>query len=62
MCLFIPLQAAANKGEWPRRPLLDAYHVEEKGGFVWLFYGSKDMPEDARPPVPYVPELGEWRL
>ena len=34
--------------------------VEEKGGFVWLFYGSKDMPAAERPPIPYVPELGEW--
>ena len=29
----------------------------EKGGFVWVFYGSKDLPEDERPPIPYVPEL-----
>jgi phenylpropionate dioxygenase-like ring-hydroxylating dioxygenase large terminal subunit len=33
--------------------------VEEKGGFVWLFFGSKDLPADARPPIPYAPELGE---
>lgn len=34
-----------------------------QGGFVWLFYGSKDMPEDERPPIPYVPELddSQWR-
>ncbi len=53
------LQAAANKGEWPKRPLLDAYDVEEKGGFVWLFYGSRGLPAEARPPIPHVPELGE---
>ena len=33
--------------------------VEEKGGFIWLFYGSKDLPVEERPPIPYVPELGE---
>jgi phenylpropionate dioxygenase-like ring-hydroxylating dioxygenase large terminal subunit len=33
--------------------------VEEKGGFIWLFYGSKDLPAEERPPIPYVPELGE---
>ena len=35
--------------------------VEEKGGFIWLFYGSKDLPAEERPPIPYVPELGEWQ-
>lgn len=30
---------------------------------MWLFYGSKDLPEEERPPIPYVPELEdpEWR-
>ena len=34
-----------------------------QGGFIWLFYGSTDMPEDERPPIPYVPELEDpsWR-
>lgn len=55
--------AASNKGEWPKRPLLDAYPVEEKGGFVWLFYGSTKLPADARPPIPYTPELDDpsWK-
>lgn len=55
--------AASNKGEWPKRPLVDAYPVEEKGGFVWLFYGSTKLPEDARPPIPYTPELDDpaWK-
>ncbi len=34
--------------------------VEEKGGFVWVFYGSKSLPAEERPPIPYVPELGRW--
>ena len=55
--------AAENKGEWPKRPLVDAHPVEEKGGFIWLFYGSKSLPEDARPPIPYCPELDDptWK-
>jgi hypothetical protein len=31
----------------------------EKGGFIWLFYGSKDLPADERPPVPYCEELDD---
>lgn len=55
--------AAAHKGEWPKRPLSDAYHVEDKGGFIWLFYGSNTLPADERPPIPFVPELEdpEWK-
>lgn len=55
--------AAANKGEWPRRPIIPVHHVEEKGGFIWIFFGSKNLPEDVRPPIPYVPELDdpEWK-
>lgn len=51
-----------HKGEWPRRQLLDAYDVEEKGGFVWAFFGSRALPASERPPIPYVPELGECAL
>ena len=39
--------------------MLSAYDVVEKGGFVWLFNGSCHMPMDARPPIPYVPELDD---
>ncbi|KAL6774148.1 hypothetical protein ACKKBG_A23935 [Auxenochlorella protothecoides x Auxenochlorella symbiontica] len=55
--------AAMNKGEWPKRSLMNVYDVEEKGGFVWLFYGSRRMPVNERPPIPYIPELddGGWR-
>jgi phenylpropionate dioxygenase-like ring-hydroxylating dioxygenase large terminal subunit len=37
--------------------------VEERGGFVWLFYGSKSMPAEERPPIPAIPELEDpgWR-
>ncbi|KAL0046822.1 hypothetical protein WJX82_010864 [Trebouxia sp. C0006] len=55
---------AAEKAEaWPRKQLVDSYAVQEKGGFVWLFYGSKTFPADERPPIPYVPELDDptWK-
>lgn len=35
--------------------------MEEKGGFIWVFYGSKSLPAEERLPIPYVPELGGWR-
>jgi phenylpropionate dioxygenase-like ring-hydroxylating dioxygenase large terminal subunit len=55
--------AAEHVGEWPQKQLVDAYPVQEKGGFVWLFYGSKSLPADERPPIPYVPELDDpaWK-
>jgi phenylpropionate dioxygenase-like ring-hydroxylating dioxygenase large terminal subunit len=54
---------SAEHGSWPKRPLVGAYDVEERGGFVWLFYGSKSMPADERPPIPTTPELedSKWR-
>jgi len=54
---------SAEHGSWPRRPLISAYDVEERGGFVWLFYGSKAMPPSERPPIPFTPELEDpqWR-
>lgn len=30
-----------------------------QGGFIWLFYGPKTLPEEERPPIPYVPELDD---
>jgi phenylpropionate dioxygenase-like ring-hydroxylating dioxygenase large terminal subunit len=55
--------AAETNNEWPKKPLVDSFPVQEKGGFIWLFYGSKDLPEDERPPIPYAPELDDpaWR-
>jgi len=41
----------------PKRSLVPPYAVEEKGGFVWLFFGSSAMPPEERPPIPFVPEL-----
>lgn len=54
---------AATKGQLPKRSILNAYPVEEKGGFIWLFFGSNSMPAEERPPIPVIPELesGDWR-
>ncbi|MDZ8257330.1 aromatic ring-hydroxylating dioxygenase subunit alpha [Nostoc sp. ChiQUE01b] len=39
----------------PKKAHLDAYPVQEKYGFVWLFWG--DIPENERPPLPSFPEV-----
>ncbi|KAF6265516.1 hypothetical protein COO60DRAFT_1623882 [Scenedesmus sp. NREL 46B-D3] len=54
---------SAAHGSWPKRPLLGSYAVEERGGFVWLFYGSPSLPAEERPPIPSTPELEDpaWR-
>lgn len=59
----IHLQATDNKGEWPKRPLSDSYIIEEKGGFLWLFFGSPSIPPEECPPIPYIEELDhpEWK-
>ena len=37
--------------------------VEERGGFIWLFWGDKGLPADERPPIPFAPELEDptWK-
>jgi phenylpropionate dioxygenase-like ring-hydroxylating dioxygenase large terminal subunit len=54
---------SAEPGRWPKRPLLDSHPIEERGGFVWLFFGDARLPADERPPIPYSPELDApgWR-
>ncbi|GMH42660.1 hypothetical protein BSKO_10579 [Bryopsis sp. KO-2023] len=52
--------AAEGPGQWPKSPQVDAFVVEEKCGFIWLFYeGPKGnrLPADERPPIPITPEL-----
>ena len=55
--------AAEHAGEWPAKRLVDTYPVVEQGGFVWMFYGSADLPPAERPPIPSVPELADpsWK-
>ncbi len=45
----------------PKKAHLDIYPVQEKYGFVWLFWGN--LLEKERPPLPSIPEFGApgWR-
>ncbi|MBH8553782.1 aromatic ring-hydroxylating dioxygenase subunit alpha [Nostocaceae cyanobacterium CENA357] len=45
----------------PKKAHVESYPVQEKYGFVWLFWG--DLPEEERPPLPILPEFGApgWR-
>ncbi|KAL6764272.1 hypothetical protein V8C86DRAFT_1683936 [Haematococcus lacustris] len=49
--------SSADQRHLPRRPLVGAYPVEERGGFIWLFFGSSALPADELPPIPWTPEL-----
>jgi phenylpropionate dioxygenase-like ring-hydroxylating dioxygenase large terminal subunit len=40
-----------------RKARVDAYPVQERYGFIWVFLG--DVPEAQRPPMPVLPELDE---
>lgn len=54
---------SAEPGRWPKRPIVSSYPVEERGGFIWLFWGDKSLPADERPPIPWAPELEDpsWK-
>jgi phenylpropionate dioxygenase-like ring-hydroxylating dioxygenase large terminal subunit len=41
----------------PKRVRIDAYPVEERYGWVWVFLG--DLPAAQRPPIPDVPEYND---
>jgi phenylpropionate dioxygenase-like ring-hydroxylating dioxygenase large terminal subunit len=45
----------------PRRAQVDSYPVQERYGWVWVYLG--DLPAEARPPLPPLPEFGQpgWR-
>jgi phenylpropionate dioxygenase-like ring-hydroxylating dioxygenase large terminal subunit len=45
----------------PKKARVDAYPVEERYGWVWVFLG--DLPAEQRPPIPEVPEFGQpgWK-
>ncbi|GGO78451.1 aromatic ring-hydroxylating dioxygenase subunit alpha [Nonomuraea cavernae] len=38
----------------PKKARIDSYPVVEKYGMVWTFLG--DLPEEERPPIPYIPQ------
>ncbi|MDZ8095368.1 MAG: aromatic ring-hydroxylating dioxygenase subunit alpha [Nostoc sp. DedQUE05] len=44
----------------PKNARVDSYPIQEKYGFIWLFYG--DLPEEERPPIPPLPEFEDPRL
>ncbi|HCF28046.1 MAG TPA: (2Fe-2S)-binding protein [Cyanobacteria bacterium UBA11049] len=52
-CNDIP--ANAPETPIPHKARVESYPVQEKYGFVWLFYG--DLPEAERPPIPALPEF-----
>lgn len=43
----------------PRDQLISTFDVEEKSGFVWLFYGSTDIPRENRPKIPDIDEFDQ---
>ncbi len=51
-CIDIPSNAIGTP--IPKKANVDSYPVQEKYGFVWLFYG--DLPAEQRPPLPTFPE------
>ncbi|MBP5971161.1 aromatic ring-hydroxylating dioxygenase subunit alpha [Brasilonema sp. CT11] len=51
-CTHIPANAPGTA--IPKKACVDTYPVQEKYGFVWLFYG--DLPEAERHPLPTIPE------
>ncbi|KAL6764465.1 hypothetical protein V8C86DRAFT_2476288 [Haematococcus lacustris] len=54
---------SSSKGQLPKRSMVRTYPVEERGGFIWLFFGSSSMPAEERPPIPVIPELesSQWQ-
>ncbi len=44
----------------PKEARVDSYPVQEKYGFIWIFYG--DLPEEERPPIPPLPEFEDSTL
>jgi phenylpropionate dioxygenase-like ring-hydroxylating dioxygenase large terminal subunit len=57
-CLDIPANLPGTP--IPKKARVDSYSVQEKYGFVWLFYG--DLPEAERPPIPPLPEFEDPTL
>ncbi|ARV59275.1 (2Fe-2S)-binding protein [Nostocales cyanobacterium HT-58-2] len=57
-CIDIP--ANTSETPIPKKARVESYPVQEKYGFVWLFYG--DLPEAERPPIPPLPEFEDPTL
>ena len=54
-CVDIPSNAPETP--IPPKARVETYPVQEKYGFVWMFYG--DLPEAKRPPIPPLPEYDD---
>lgn len=54
-CTHIP--ADAPQTPIPKRARVQAYPIQEKYGFVWMFVGSPDFPAERRPPIPDFPQF-----
>lgn len=54
-CIDIP--ANGKDALVPQKAHVDSYPVQEKYGFVWMFYG--DLPEAERSPIPPLPEYDD---
>jgi phenylpropionate dioxygenase-like ring-hydroxylating dioxygenase large terminal subunit len=59
-CIEIPANLTATP--IPKEARVDAYPVQEKYGWIWLFLG--DLPEAERPPLPPLPEFSDtvWQV
>ncbi|WP_052128289.1 aromatic ring-hydroxylating oxygenase subunit alpha [Neosynechococcus sphagnicola] len=44
----------------PKRARVETYEVQEKYGYVWLFFG--DLPAAERPPIPDFPQFADPKL
>ena len=44
----------------PKKANITSYPIQEKYGFIWLFYG--ELPESERPPIPALPEFDDPNL
>lgn len=54
-CVEIP--ANPSGASIPKKARVASYPVQEKYGFIWMFYG--DLPEAERPPIPPLPEFDD---
>ena len=43
----------------PQDQLISTFDIEEKSGFVWLFFGSPNIPREDRPKIPDIDEFDQ---
>lgn len=55
--MIAEIPSLPNGQSLPSNQVLDVYDVEEKCGFVWLFFGARSIPMADRPPIPYIKEF-----